>query len=78
MTKREEIKKHNQIREASGNLRQMALQVMALATHLESEANSALEKLGVSSGRSRKAKHQLSPELKTQVLGGLTKIKKRM
>lgn len=73
MTKREKELKYKKMIAMAQNLKAVAEQQMIMATRIESEAKSALDELGVSTGQARRGKTDvLSESDKLELLGSLT------
>ncbi|OIQ22015.1 MAG: hypothetical protein BM557_01155 [Flavobacterium sp. MedPE-SWcel] len=71
MSKAQRITHFKEILATAKNLQEVARQQLKSATRLESEAISALEELGSSSGQGRKTE-ALTPEEKLKLMAGLT------
>ncbi|MFL9844709.1 hypothetical protein [Flavobacterium rhizosphaerae] len=57
---------------SAAQLKEVARQNLAIASNLESALKSALNELGNSDGRRRKAAHELSPEQQLELIASLT------
>ncbi|KGO88069.1 hypothetical protein Q765_03160 [Flavobacterium rivuli WB 3.3-2 = DSM 21788] len=73
MNKQQAITHFKQIIAVAKQGKEVAMQNYNTATQLESEANSALEKLGVSPGQARKGKHKLPDKDILKIRANFTK-----
>lgn len=74
MSRREEIAKWKKIKASASQLKAVAEGEMKLATRMESEAEAALAKLGVSQGGARKGV-ELSPDKQISLQARITPVK---